>query len=88
MAESWNVLDMANNIANQIWKHSISQNVAPVASNESFNSNLLQKLGIAWVANYAPAFYLNSRQVSHFKYGFLKICHVELCNVFRFISKF
>ncbi|KAK6626002.1 hypothetical protein RUM43_006306 [Polyplax serrata] len=62
MGEFWNVLDMANNIANQIWKHSFMQNAAPAVACESLNGTFLHKLGISWIPNQAPAFYINSKQ--------------------------
>ena len=59
-----NILDMANNFASRFWKHSLSQNLNPAALMETFNANILQKLGLSWVLNHAPAFFINSNQAS------------------------
>ena len=55
---------MANNFASRFWKHSLSQNLNPAALMETFNANILQKLGLSWVLNHAPVFFINSNQAS------------------------
>lgn len=65
MAEKKGIVDMAYNVTSQIFRQYSSLKVAPLPGTEISHSGILQNLGLTWIPNFAPVFYLSSNHASN-----------------------